>query len=162
MSEELKTTNANQTEPDTQPEDNGDKNQSGSGDGERKFTQDEVNRIVKERLQRERSKAGAEQTEQLTAKAAELAARESRLACKEYLLDSGYPQKLLDIIDTSDPEEFKRKAADAASAFASGSGSGSGEKPYTQHRFVQSEYNPDHIAEAFSLDAKHKPKNAYN
>lgn len=161
MSEELKTTNANQTEPDTQPEDNGDKNQSGSGT-ERTFTQDEVNKIIKERLQRERSKAGAEQQQHEAEKTAELTAKENRLTCKEYLLDNGYPQKLLDIIDTSDPEEFKRKAADAASAFASGSGSGSGEKPYTQHRFVQSEYNPDHIAEAFSLDAKHKPKNKYN
>lgn len=50
MSEELKNESANQTEQlDTQPEVNG--TQSGSGDGERKFTQDEVNRIVKESLQ---------------------------------------------------------------------------------------------------------------
>ena len=144
MSEELKNESANQTEQlDTQPEVNG--TQSGSGDGERKFTQDEVNRIVKERLQRERSKAGAEQTEQLAAKAAELAARESRLACKEYLLDSGYPPELLDAIDTSNPENFKSKAFAVVNALQSRPA------PCAATPSFEAETPPgDGIAEAFS------------
>ena len=152
MSEELKNESANQTEQlDTQPEVNG--TQSGSGDGERKFTQDEVNRIVKERLQRERSKAGAEQAEQLTAKAAELAARESRLACKEYLLDSGYPPELLDAIDTSNPENFKSKAFAVVNALQSRPA------PCKATPNFEAETPPgDGIAEAFSKPAKHIPR----
>ena len=141
---------------DTQPEENGTQSGSGSGDGERKFTQEEVNRIVKERLQRERSKAGSEQAEQFTAKAAELAARESRLTCKEYLLDSGYPPELLDAIDTSDSEKFKSKAFALMNALQS--------KPVTGR--PTPDFSPeappvDGIAEAFSKPAKHVPKGAY-
>ena len=40
----------------------------------------------------------------------EILQKESRLACKEYLLDNRYPSELLDVIDTSDFEEFKAKA----------------------------------------------------
>lgn len=135
---------------DTQPEGNG--TQSGTAT-ERKFTQDEVNRIVKERLQRERSKAGAEQAEQLTAKAAELAARESRLACKEYLLDSGYPPELLDAIDTSNHENFKSKASAVVNALQSRPA------PCAATPNFEAETPPgDGIAEAFSKPAKHTPR----
>lgn len=158
MSEELKNESANQTEKlDTQPEANG--TQSGSGDGERKFTQEEVNRIVKDRLQRERSKAGAEQAEQaeqLTAKAAELAARESRLVCKEYLLNSGYPPELLDAIDTSNPENFKSKAFAVVNALQSRPA------PCRATPSFEAETPPgDGIAEAFSKSAKHTPRGSY-
>lgn len=157
MSEELKTTNANQTEPDTQPEDNGDKNQSGSGT-ERTFTQDEVNKIIKERLQRERSKAGAEQQQHEAEKTAELTAKENRLTCKEFLLNSGYPQKLLDILDTSDPETFKSKAEEAVNAFKPQCNSSG-----ISHR-ASSERN-EHFGNAAVADAfknsKHKPKDAF-
>ncbi len=152
MSEELKNESANQAEQlDTQPEVNG--TQSGSGDGERKFTQDEVNRIVKERLQRERNKAGAEQAEQLTAKAAELAALESRLACKEYLLDSGYPPELLDAIDTSNPENFKSKAVAVVNALQSRTA-----PVRATPSFEPEPMTGDGIAEAFRESAKHIPR----
>lgn len=88
---------------------------------ERVFTQDEVNNIVQERLARERSKS-AERTDDLTAREADLKAREEALAaktkefdawtakeaCRAYLHDNKISEKLLDKLDTSDPEAFKK------------------------------------------------------
>lgn len=132
-------------------ETNGTQSDTG-GQGERLFTQDEVNRIVKERLLRDRSKASQEQQDKSAARAAELDARENRLTCREYLLEKGLPAELLDTIDTSNPEDFKRKAENTAAAF-------SAKKPRTVHKFVQHEnYDAaDVIAEAFKND-RHTPR----
>ena len=131
-----------------------------SGDGARAgrlFTQEEVNSIVKDRLQRDREKRKPEQAAALEARTAELNARESRLDCKAFLLESGYPEKLLDIIDTSDIEKFKSKAAEAAAAFGSRrSGSRSGDR--SLYRFCAEETCRDTIGEAFNQNQKHKPK----
>lgn len=67
-------TGGKKPESSTQPEDNG-------GDG-RTFTQAEVNRIIADRLARERSKQEPTAEEQ---RARELDARENRLKCREYL-----------------------------------------------------------------------------
>lgn len=66
---------------------------------ERLFTQDDVNRIVSDRLARERAKAEPRE--------ADLRAREARLSCREYLDGEGFPAALMDILDTSDAEKFK-------------------------------------------------------
>lgn len=139
---------------DTQPEVNG--STQSSTDTERKFTQEEVNRIVKERLQRERSKASTEQNDQSAARAANLDARESRLICKEFVLDNGYPRELLDAIDTSNPEEFQRKAFAVVNAVQA--------RPVTgcPTPSFQAENPPcDIVSEAFSSHTKHKPRGAY-
>ena len=81
----------------TQPEAN--------GGGERMFTQDEVNRIVGERLERERAKAQPTAEEIRTR---ELNERESKLSCREYLAEKGYRAELLDILKTDDAEHFKQ------------------------------------------------------
>lgn len=98
-------TNQNTSQqPNTQPADNGDQ---GSG---KMFTQEEVNNIVKERLARERAKnTPAEPTEE-DKQRQELSARESKVACREYIMDQGLPRELLDVLDTSNHEEFKTKA----------------------------------------------------
>lgn len=94
--------------------------QAENNGSERVFTQDEVNRIVADRLARERSK-GAESADDLTARESDLKAREealaaktkrfdaweSREACKQYLHDNHISEKLLDKLDTSSLEEFK-------------------------------------------------------
>lgn len=94
-----------------QPENNG---------SERVFTQSEVNDIVRERLARERSKS-AERMDDLLARENDLKARETELAakskafdawtakeaCKKYLTDNHISEKLLEKLDTSDPEAFK-------------------------------------------------------
>ena len=94
--------------------------QAENNGSERVFTQDEVNRIVAERLARERSK-GAESADDLTARESDLKAREEALAaktkrfdaweareaCKKYLNDNDISERLLEKLDTSDPEAFK-------------------------------------------------------
>ena len=70
------------------------------------FTQEEVNNIVQERLARERAKS--EPTPQ-ELKEKELAAREGKLACMEYIAEKKYPKGLLDLFDTADREQFEQK-----------------------------------------------------
>lgn len=149
------TQNATQSaQLDTQPEENG--STQSSTDTERKFTQEEVNRIVKERLQRERSKTNTEQNDQSAARAADLDARESRLICKEFVLDNGYPHELLDAIDTSNPEEFQRKAFAIVNAVQARPVTGC---PTPNFQVEDPPYDP--VSEAFSGHAKHKPRGAY-
>lgn len=89
--------------------------ENGKG-GEKLFSQEDVNRIVKERLERDRAKRGnasapAEPTE-AEKKEAELNARETRLDCRAYLLERGYSPELLDILGTSNFEHFMKAADD--------------------------------------------------
>ena len=76
------------------------------GTGGKTFTQEDVNRIVSERLAREREKPVDDERER------NLKAREARLDCRDYLDSKKYPAKLLELLDTSDVEKFK-SAADA-------------------------------------------------
>ena len=76
-----------------------------SGSDGKMFTQEDVNRIVSERLTREREKLVDDREK-------DLKAREARLDCRDYLDSKKYPVKLLDLLDSSDVEKFKT-AADA-------------------------------------------------
>lgn len=76
------------------------------GTGGKTFTQEDVNRIVSERLAQERKKPVDDEREK------NLKAREARLDCRDYLDGKKYPAKLLDLLDCSDVEKFKT-AADA-------------------------------------------------
>ena len=85
---------------------------SGDQGGERLFTQDDVNRIVSERLARERQKT---EPAAVDVREAELKARESRLDCRDYLEDLVKGGKaasgvagLIDVLDTSDKEKFQK------------------------------------------------------
>ena len=92
---------------------------SGDQGGERMFTQDDVNRIVSERLARERQKT---EPSAIDEKETRLKARESRLDCRDYLESvvkdgrawSGRPESgtgvmaLLDVLDTSDKAAFQK------------------------------------------------------
>lgn len=87
------------------PEENG-------GQGEKMFSQDDVNRIVSERLAREREKYAQQPKEDeretaLRERENGLKARESRLACRDYLDEKTLPRELLDVISTDDAEKFK-------------------------------------------------------
>lgn len=92
MAEETK---VNDNTVNTQPEGNG---------TEKTFTQDEVNRIVSERLARERAKSEPTPDEK---RESELNARENKMNCKEYLIDHKYPADLLEVFNTDNAEEFK-------------------------------------------------------
>lgn len=132
-------------QPTTQPAD------IGKQGNERTFTQAEVDRIVKERLERDRAKrrAPAEPSE-AEKKEAALTARERRLDCREYLANSGCPSELLDAFDTSDINRFK-KAVDTVVGVMR-----------TNNRYVAPLYRPaESLVEpksGFEQGQKHKPR----
>lgn len=77
-------------------------NANPAGTGGKTFTQEEVNRIVADRLARERSKAAPEQTpDPLAEREKDLAAREHAMQCRELVAgNKHYPAQLLDVLDT--------------------------------------------------------------
>lgn len=125
------------------------------------FTQDEVNRIVSERLNREREKAAqaAAQTaepapdDDTARRRAELTEAENRIKCKEFLLDNKHPAALLDLYDTKDFEAFKSHVEKLLKAFPlirTGGGTGSrGFFPINREKYTD---------EKSALDAVFKPK----
>lgn len=73
--------------------------------GERTFTQEEVNRIVGERLAKEKAKgeaALAEREQQFEARERELANREALYDLKDKLKDMGLPEELLPVLNVQD------------------------------------------------------------
>ena len=115
---------------------------------EKLFTQAELDKIVKQRIARERAKEPAPAVNE-----AELTARSNRLDCKEYLLDNGLPVDLLDIIDTSNVQVFAEKVSKLQSVSFINS------YPVVHDAGeIQHEVNSDAaIKEAFKKKA-HKPK----
>lgn len=103
-------TNANtQKQPDvnntnTQPGANGNNN-------ERLFTQDEVNKIVSDRLEKEKNKAMPKEEDE---RETELKKRENALLCREYLAEKQYLSELAEILDTSNAEKFKKAVEELA------------------------------------------------
>lgn len=97
------TNTQNQPEPNT----NTKPGVNGNNDKGKMFTQDDVNRIVSERLKEERQRA-AEPNPQ-DAREIELTKRENKLACRDFLEEKKYKPELMEIFDTSDVEKFKEK-----------------------------------------------------
>lgn len=104
MNEETKNTNTDEQSTNSTPEDKG-----GQG-GEKMFTQEEVNRIVAERLARERAKgqpSAPDQREQ------ELTQREAALECRDFLerenqvRGMNYPPELVHLLGARPLPEFK-------------------------------------------------------
>lgn len=100
--EEYNNENMDQQLDNTQPAENG--NQSGG----RLFSQEEVNEIIRIRLERERKKHEPKEPTEAEKREAALLARESRLKCKEHLHEMQLPYDLLDVFDTSDVNKFDR------------------------------------------------------
>lgn len=79
----------------------------------RTFTQDDVNRIVQERLAKEKGKASSNEdfekkTAELERKQAELLEKENRLNALTALRSAGYPDELADVIRCSNEDELKK------------------------------------------------------
>lgn len=107
--EPMNNQNTNQQPTNVTPADNG-------GQGGKMFTQEEVNRIVSDRLNREREKLTQQPKEDEREKALRereqaLAARESKAKCQDYLaeinISEKYRQDFLEALDTSDFDKFK-------------------------------------------------------
>lgn len=73
--------------------------------GERTFTQEEVNRIIGERLAKEKAKgdtASAEREQQLAERERQLANREALFEVKDKLKEMGLPAELLPVLNVQD------------------------------------------------------------
>lgn len=78
---------------------------SAENKGEQKtFSQEDVNRIVQDRLAKDRQKAA----EEMSKKEQELAAREFRLNSRQKIIDRGYNENLLDALNCSSEEAFDK------------------------------------------------------
>lgn len=109
MKETNPSENANQTTP---PAVHATTAETGDA-AERTFTQEEVNRIVTDRLARARAK---EETP-VSAREQALTRREAQLACQEFTLQEDIPQALLTVLDTADFSHFKTEAQALLTAF---------------------------------------------
>lgn len=117
------------------------------GNGGKTFTQEEVNRIVSERLTREREKLTQQPQEDEREKA--LKAREARLDCRDYLDSKKYPAALLDVLDSSDAERFRTAADALVKAFPSVAQAGTIPPPYAAGTGSGAVLGSDPIAAAF-------------
>lgn len=74
------------------------------GTGDKTFTQDDVNRIIGERLAKEKTKGDTD----FSKKEQELAQREIRLSAKEMLSDSNLPVQLIDALNCTSKETLEK------------------------------------------------------
>lgn len=146
--EEINNNQNVEQQPTTQPADNGKQG------NERTFTQQEVDRIIKERLERDRAKRSPAEPTEAEKREAALTARESRLSCREYLLDSGLPSSLLDAFDTSDVNRFK-KAVDSVSGLIAERARGMEPAPLYNNQVPPATGKPE---TGFERGKKHTPK----
>lgn len=103
-----------------------------SGTEQRTFTQEDVDRIVQERLSRERKKFQPQEPDPLEQREQELKQREMAFDIKELLNKEKYPAELAEILQYSSMDEFK-KQYEALKAFL--------HKPDSP-RIVASTYSP--------------------
>ena len=147
----MEETNTTMNEQQTQQQDATPAGNEGQQQG-KTFTQDEVNQIVQNRLERERKTTGEENARGIAETKAAVEARERKLDCKEYLMQNNYPAELLEVIDTSDIEAFKTKAEKAFNAVNGRS------RTAPPLRSTEPEGLGGPINKAFDRDTKHKPK----
>lgn len=88
---------------------------AGQGTGDKTFTQEDVNRIVGERLAKE--KARANNDTDFSKREQELEQRELRLTAKEVLTDKGLPVQLLDALNCTDKETMEKSIATIETIF---------------------------------------------
>lgn len=124
---------------------------------EKLFTQEEVNNIVKKRLcERKKEKQNINEELEKREKAIEeressVMLRENRVECREMVNEKGYPKKLLEILDTSDPEKFREQAEKLTELYKQ-------EKPKVYPGVERSNFTPHNSGVRPFADTKHKPK----
>lgn len=114
------------------------------GTGGKTFTQEEVNRIVSDRLAREREKQPKDDEREQALKA-----REARLDCRDYLDSKKYPVALMDVLDSSDVEKFKAAADSLAKQFPAAFTEQPAPPPYAAGTGTGRVFTDDPIANAF-------------
>lgn len=96
--------------------------------GGRTFTQDDVNRIVQERLAKEKSRGTGDAEEALNKRAAELDMRERKLSAREKLRENGLPDYLADALNMNTDEDFQ-KSMEAVLKMKGEAGGGTSPQP---------------------------------
>lgn len=88
---------------------------AGQGIGEKTFTQEDVNRIVQERLAKEKAKNSGEAD--FAKRVQELARRELHMTAKEMLSEKGLPVQLFDALNCTDKETLEKSIATIETVF---------------------------------------------
>lgn len=116
---------------------------------EKTFTQSELNRIVSERLAKDRAKGTAD----LEKRETELRARELAMSAREILAEKGLPKDLADILKYSDEESLK-KAVDRIHELKSNEPEGL--KVLGDNRLPKGDhdFNDNSLEKAFRLNGK--------
>ena len=83
--------------------------------GEKTFTQEAVNRIVQERLAKEKSKNNGDAD--FAKREQELAQRELHMSTKEMLSEKGLPVQLFDALNCKDEETLKKSISTIETVF---------------------------------------------
>lgn len=96
-------------EQNTQAENMGNETEVQGKDGEKMFTQEEVNSFVQSRIARIKSQVAKEAKNEYDQKLSELEARERKLMVKEKLQERNMPKELADIITCTDEDDLNSK-----------------------------------------------------
>ena len=120
-----------------------------SGEGGRLFTQDDVNRIVTERLAREREKAA--RPDPLAERERALLRRETALSCREYLREKGLPEELTEIVGAEDAPGFEAAVTRLLKLFPEIDPALAAETPVFTRGTLGGSPKRDPLAEAFKL-----------
>jgi hypothetical protein len=83
--------------------------------GGKTFTQEDVNRIIQERLAKEKAKSSGDTD--FSKREQEIEQRELRLTAKEILTDKGLPVQLLDALNCSNQESLEKSIATIETIF---------------------------------------------
>lgn len=93
---------------DEQQQTNQEQQQTSNTEGNKTFTQDEVNRIVSERLNKEKGKISADREAAYSQKEQELNQRELKLHARETLSEKNMPSELLEVLNYSSKEDLEK------------------------------------------------------
>lgn len=137
-----------------------DKNVDNGNNQERLFTEDEVNEIVRKRLERYKDKHGSdEEVAKLSAaldeRSAELDRRELKVSCLDFLYKNGMDPYMADVIEAEDFDDFVNKASKIRQMIADAKRS---THPAFNPEMAQEDNGSSKIAEAFSADYRRQPK----
>lgn len=88
---------------------------AGQGTGEKTFTQEDVNRIVQERLAKEKAKSSGDAD--FAKREQELVQRELHMSAKEMLSEKGLPVQLFDALNCTDEETMKKSITTIETVF---------------------------------------------
>ncbi len=85
------------------------------GTGEKTFTQEDVNRIVQERLAKEKAKSSGDA--EFAKREQDLARRELRMSAREMLSEKGLSVQLIDALNCADQETMEKSIATIETMF---------------------------------------------